>query len=90
MSWLLETVLRWTLGYTCLFQLFLKNYLLFYLAVLGLHCCIDFSLVALSGGYSLVAVPGLLIVENELEWSPDSRTLGLRRLWLPDSTAQAQ
>ena len=65
-------------------------YLFFYLAVLGLHCCIAFSLVALSGGYFLVVVLGLLIMENELKWSTGSKTLGLRQLWLPDSTAQAQ
>ena len=58
--------------------------------MLGLHCCIGFSLVTLSGGYSLVAVLGLLIVEHELEWSTGSRTLGLQQLWLPGSTAQAQ
>ena len=58
--------------------------------MLGLRCCIGFSLVALSGGYFLVAVLGILIVENELEWSTGSKTLGLQQLWLPDSTAQAQ
>ena len=30
--------------------------------MLGLHCCSGFSLAAGSGGYSLVGVPGLLIV----------------------------
>ena len=30
------------------------------LAVLGLPCCLDFSLVVASGGYSLVVVCGLL------------------------------
>ena len=29
--------------------------------MLGLHCCAGFSLVVLSGGYSLVAVRELLI-----------------------------
>ena len=44
----------------------------FFLAVLGLHCCMGFSLVVASGGYSLVAVHGLitavafLVVEHEL------------------------
>ena len=33
----------------------------FILAVLGLCCCVDFSLVAASEGYSLVAVRRLLI-----------------------------
>ena len=32
------------------------------LAVLGLHWCMGFSLVVASGGYSLAAVCGLLIV----------------------------
>ena len=32
-----------------------------FLAVLGLRCCTGFSLVAVSGGCSLVAVHGLLI-----------------------------
>ena len=42
---------------------FLKKliHVLIYLAVLGLHCCMVFSLVALSGGYSLVAMHGILI-----------------------------
>ena len=31
-------------------------------AVLGLHCCAGFSIVAVSAGYSLVVVCGLLIV----------------------------
>ena len=41
-------------------------------AVLGLHCYVGFSLVATSGGYSVVAVCGLritvasLVVEREL------------------------
>ena len=29
--------------------------------MLALHCCKGFSLVSVSGGYSSVAVPGLLI-----------------------------
>ena len=32
------------------------------MAVLGVHCCVGFSLVAASQGYSLVAVYELLIV----------------------------
>ena len=34
--------------------------------MLGLHCCSGFSLVAASGGYSLVAVCGLLIAVASL------------------------
>ena len=37
-----------------------------FLAVLGLHCCEGFSVVAASGGYSPVAVYGLLIVVPSL------------------------
>ena len=43
---------------------FKKFYL--FLAVLGLHCCADFSLVAARGGYSLV-VRGLLTAAASLE-----------------------
>ena len=38
------------------------NFILFiYLAVLGLHCCVDFSLVVASNSYCLVVVHELLI-----------------------------
>ena len=37
-----------------------------FLAVLGLHCCVSFSLVAASGGYSLVVVCWLLIAVTSL------------------------
>ena len=37
-----------------------NNFIYLFLAVLGLCCCIGFSLVGVSGGYSLVAVPRLL------------------------------
>lgn len=33
----------------------------FFMAVLGLHCCTGFSLVAVRGGYFVVAVLGLLM-----------------------------
>ena len=36
------------------------------LTVLGLHCSLGFSLVVVSGGYSLVLVHGLLIVVASL------------------------
>ena len=35
-------------------------------AVVGLACCAGFSLVAATGGYSLVVVHGLLIVLTSL------------------------
>ena len=40
--------------------IFFKKYL--FLAVLGLRCCVDFSLVVVSGDYSLIVLYGLLIV----------------------------
>ena len=51
-------------------------YLLF--AVLGLRCCLGFSLVAASRGYSLVAEHGLLIVVASLLGSMGSWSLGLQ------------
>ena len=42
-----------------------KTFFIF-LAVLGLCCCTGFSLVVVSGGCSLVAVHGLLIVVTSL------------------------
>ena len=49
-------------------DIFLKIILKFYLflAMLGLHCCVDFSLVAASKGYSLVVVSRLLIAMASL------------------------
>ena len=50
-------------------QLFKEIFYFIYLllAVLGLCCCTDFSLVVASRGYSLVAVHGFLIVEASLD-----------------------
>ena len=36
------------------------------MAMLGLHCCLEFSIVAASRGYSLVAAHGLLIATVSL------------------------
>lgn len=38
----------------------------FFPAMLGLRCCTGFSLIAASGGYSVVAVRRLLIAEVSL------------------------
>ena len=48
---------------TIALNIYLNFFLFIYLfwAVLGLHCCMGFSLVSESVGYSLVAVCGLLI-----------------------------
>ena len=45
-----------------LFFFLLKNIIVLFIfgwAGLGLHCCMGFSLVVVSGGYSLVSVHGL-------------------------------
>ena len=44
----------------CALNIIFKIYL--FLAVLGLCCCLGFSQVALSGGFSLVVMLRLLIV----------------------------
>ena len=58
------------------------------LAMLGLHCSADFSLVVESGGYSLVEVCGLPLQGLLLLWSTDSGTWA-QQLWLLSSGAQA-
>ena len=40
--------------------------IIYFLAVLGLRCCAGFSLVVVSGAYSLVATCGLLIAAASL------------------------
>ena len=62
-------------------------YIYLFLAVLGLHCCVDFSLVVKSGSrsYSPVAVQGLLTAAASLVVEH-----GLQKLWLLDSRLQAQ
>ena len=49
-----------------LFKRNVKNYFVEGGAVLGLCCCVGFSLVAASGGYSPVVVCGLLIAVASL------------------------
>ena len=55
---------------------FLNNFTYLFLALLGLRCSGDFSLVAASRSYSLVAVGGLFtavafLVEHRLEGTQD-------------------
>ena len=51
------------------FILFIYLFILRFLAVLGLHCCMGFFLVAAREGYSLVAVRRLLIgLPSYLSW----------------------
>ena len=58
--------------------LIFKNNVYLFLAVLGLHYCVGFSLVTAGGGYSLVAVHGLLVAVPSLVPSMGSRALGLQ------------
>ena len=51
-------------AFTVFFLLTIKLFL--FLAVLGFLCCVGFSLVVVSEGYSLVVVCGLLIVVASL------------------------
>ena len=44
-----------------------------FLTLSGLRCCSGFSLVAAIGGFSLVAVHGLIIAVASLLWSMGSR-----------------
>ena len=62
---------------------------MFILAVLGLHCCAGFSLVAGSGDDALVAVCGLLIVVASLVGSAGSRVHRLQSLWHTGSVVAA-
>ena len=45
-------------------------YYCLFLAVLGLHCCMGFSLVLVNGGYSRVAVPEFLIAMASVVGQP--------------------
>ena len=51
----------------------------------GLHCCTGFSLVAVSGGYSLDTVCGLLIVVASLAVEQGLQVLRLQWLRLTGS-----
>ena len=68
---------------------FLSFYFIF-LALLGLHCCVGFSLVAVIIGSSLVPVRELLIAGASLVAGTGFRVCGLQQLWLPGSGAQPQ
>lgn len=62
---------------------FRKNfvYLLFFLAVLDLCCCLGFSVAVADRGHSVAVVWGLLIVWLLL-WISGSRVHGLQEFWL--------
>ena len=46
--------------------------------MLGLHCCTGFSLIVVSGGYSVVAVEGPLIAVTSLDAEQGSRVNGFQ------------
>ena len=54
------------LDFVCLFVWLVVFNNLISLAVLGLHCCADFSLVVVGGGYALAVVHRLLIAVASL------------------------
>ena len=60
-----STGFRYILCVNFIFIYFFK-FMYVFLAALGLHCCEGFFVVAASGGYSPVAVHGLLIVVPSL------------------------
>ena len=58
-----------------------------FMAVLGLYCCICFSLVAANGGYSLVTRHGLLLAVASFVRCAGFHTCGMwaQKLWLSGS-----
>ena len=60
----------------------LHNFYLFvlFLAVLGLHCCVGFSLAVVSCGHALLAVHGLLIAVASLVEGHRLSAPGLQQL----------
>ena len=73
----------------CMFCIFKKQFYLF-LAVLGLHCFVGFSLLSVSGSYSLFWCTGFSLQLLLLLWSLSSRACWLQQLWLLGSRAQTQ
>ena len=57
-----------SISYYCFASFYFLKIAFIYLAVLGLHCCVGFSLVSASEGYFLVVVHGLPIM-GLLLWS---------------------
>ena len=64
---------------------FLKKIFYLFLAVLGLYCCLHFSLVVVSGAYCLVAMSRLctavlLLLRRTASWCMDFRSCNSRAL----------
>ena len=76
-----------------IFKIIIYLFIYLFLTVLSLHCWAGFSLVVASGGYSLAAVPGLLIVvtlQNSISIECtgfSSCTVWAQQLQLPGSKA---
>ena len=81
-----EIWLYWWQEKFLIFLFFKKLFIYLFLAVLGLHCCVGFSLVAVSKGKSLVVVCRLLIVAASLvrkhrlqgAWASEAAVPGLQ------------
>ena len=49
-------------------KIFKHNFIYLFMAVLGLCCCVDFSLVAASGVYSVAVFELLVVMASLLEY----------------------
>ena len=61
-----------------------------FLAVLGLHCCVGFSLVAMSRGYSVIAIHRLLTAAASLVAEHRLQARWLQQPWHVGSAAMAR
>ena len=69
-------------------KIFKHNFIYLFMAVLGLCCCVDFSLVAASGVYSVAVFELLVVMASVLEYRVYS--VWTQKLQLQGSRAQAQ
>ena len=69
-------------------KIFKHNFIYLFMAVLGLCCCVDFSLVAASGVYSVAVFELLVVMASLLEYRVYS--VWTQKLQLQGSRAQAQ
>ena len=69
-------------------KIFKHNFIYLFMAVLGLCCCVDFSLVAASGVYSVAVFELLVVMASLLECRVYS--VWTQKLQLQGSRAQAQ
>ena len=69
-------------------KIFKHNFIYLFMAVLGLCCCVGFSLVAASGVYSVAVFELLVVMASLLEYRVYS--VWTQKLRLRGSRAQAQ